>query len=60
MKKKISGPVSGPIGTWNFNGPDGPNAVMAPVTESQARNSHRNRNTAESKYQNIKLTLLMK
>ena len=53
MKKKISGPVSGPVGTWSFNGPDGPNAVTAPVTESQARNSHRNRNTAESN-RNIK------
>ena len=48
MKKNISGPVSRPIGTQNFNGPDGPDAIMAPVTESWAQNSHRNRNTAES------------
>ena len=53
MKKNISGPVSGPVGTRNFNGPDRPDAVTAPVTESQARNSHRNRNTAESN-RNIK------
>ena len=37
MKKNISGPVSRPVGTWNFNGPDGPDAVMAPVTESQTQ-----------------------
>ena len=36
MKKNISGPFSGPFGTRNFNGPDGPDAVMAPVMESQA------------------------
>ena len=53
MKKKISRPVSGPVGTRNFNGPDGPDAVTAPVTESRTQKSHRNRNTAES-YRNIK------
>ena len=53
MKKKISRPVSGPVGTRNFNGPDGPDAVTAPVTESWARNSHRNRNITESN-RNIK------
>ena len=53
MKKKISGPVSVPVGTRNFNGPDGPDAITALVTESQAQNSHRNRNTAESN-RNIK------
>ena len=53
MKKKISRPVLGPIGTRNFNGPDGPNAITALVMESQAQNSHRNRNTAESN-RNIK------
>ena len=53
MKKKISRPVSRPVGTRNFNGPDGPDVVTAPVTGSQAQNSHRNRNTAESN-RNIK------
>ena len=41
MKKNISGPISGPVGTRNSSGPDGPNAVMAPVTESQVQNIHR-------------------
>ena len=53
MKKNISGPVSRPIGTRNFDRPDGPDAVTAPVMESRAQNSHRNRNTAESN-RNIK------
>ena len=47
MKKNISGPISGPIGTWNSSGPDRPDAVTAPVMESQARNIHRKRYSAE-------------
>ena len=32
MKQNISGPISGPVGTRNSSGPDGPDAVMVPVT----------------------------
>ena len=47
MKKNISGLVSGPVGTRNSSRPDGPDAIMALVMESQARNIHRKRYSAE-------------
>ena len=36
MKKNISGLVSGPVGTRNSSGPNGSDAITAPVMESQA------------------------
>ena len=47
MKKNISGLVLGPVGTQISSGPDGPDAITAPVMESQAQNIRRKRYSAE-------------